>query len=470
MGMDDRIFNDSKISRVLFKFAIPAIVSLLVAELYNMVDTVFVGRYVGTEAIGALTIAFPVQRFLISIGLLIAVGTSTLVARNLGKQNKEGLISSILNALTMVFIALITISAITFFFRKNIITALGASSVTYPLAEKYITIILIGGIFQSIGVVACYIMTALGNTKITLYSNSLGAIINIIIDFFLVAILGFGVAGAAIATIVSQIIAFIYAMIEFKKVKDNFNLKFSFKLMLKSLQASVIWTILAVGFSTFVIEISDAVVAVVLNNLLFANGGDSAIVIVGVITRVSMFMFITIIGVSSAMQPIVAYNYGKQNFKKMKETLRVGITSVTITSLVLWLILMIFAKPIIGFFLKDASLLSDAVTAFRICISLLPSVGLYYTVIYYYQAIGAAKKSFILSIYRQILIFIPVVFIMVNLFGLMGAWLSYPISDFISSVTSLFFMNKALGEKFYSEEEIEEKAAKSLRQKAAKTI
>ena len=469
MGMDDRIFNDSKITRILFKFAIPAIISLLVAELYNMVDTVFVGRYVGTEAIGALTIAFPVQRFLISIGMLIAVGTSTLVARNLGKQDKQGLISSILNALTMVFVALITVSIITFFFRENIITTLGASTSTYPLAEKYVSIILIGGIFQSIGLVACYIMTALGNTKITLYSNTLGAIINIIIDFFLVAVFGFGIAGAAIATVISQIIAFVYAMIEFKKVKQNFNLKFSLSSIIKSLKPAIIWTIAAVGFSTFIIEISDAIVAVVLNNLLFANGGDSAIVIVGVITRVSMFMFITIIGVSSAMQPIVAYNYGKQNFKRMKETLKVGITSVTITSLVLWLILMVFAKPIIGFFLKDDLILNDAITAFRICISLLPSVGLYYVVIYYYQAIGAAKKSFILSIYRQILIFIPVVFIMVNLFGVIGAWFAYPVSDLISSITSLFFMNKALKEKFY-EDEIEEKSAKRFKEKAANTI
>ena len=212
---------------------------------------------------------------------------------------------------------------------------------------------------------------------------------------------------------------------------------------------------MAIGFSTFIIEISDAVVAVVLNNLLFAKGGDTAIVIVGVITKVSMFMFITIIGISSAMQPIVAYNYGRGNFEKMKKTLKVAISGVTIASIVLGIFLMTFAGPIIGFFLKDAIILPQAIKAFRICISILPAVGLYYIVIYYYQAIGSAKKSFILSIYRQMLIFIPVVFILVSKFGVIGAWFAYPVSDLISSITSLFFMQSALKEKFQKSEKIE---------------
>lgn len=200
------------------------------------------------------------------------------------------------------------------------------------------------------------------------------------------------------------------------------------------------------GFSTFIIEISDAVVAVILNNMLFSKGGDAAIIMVGVITRVSMFMFITIIGISSSMQPIVAYNYGAGNSKKMKEALKISIITVTIASFIFWFVLMVFATPIIGYFLKEKDILNETVRAFRICISILPFVGLYYIGIYYYQAIGGAKTSFLLSIYRQIVVFIPIALVLIDNFALMGAWISYPISDLISSLTSLYFIRRTLKE------------------------
>lgn len=446
MGMDNKIFTNGKISTILLKFAIPAIISLLVAELYNMVDTVFVGRYIGSNAIGALTIAFPIQRLLISIGMLIAVGTSTFVARSLGEKNSKALKQTIVNAFFLTGLSLILLSLVIFLFKTNIIYFLGASSNTYPYANEYISIILIGGIFQCLTAVSCYIMTALGNTKITLYANSLGAIINVIVNYLLVAALGFGVKGAAIATVFSQVMAFVYTCYKFKEVKKTFNFDLSLRQLKLSFNKSIVSGIFAVGFSTFIIEISDAVVAVILNNMLFSKGGDAAIIMVGVITRVSMFMFITIIGISSSMQPIVAYNYGAGNSKKMKEALKISIITVTIASFIFWFVLMVFATPIIGYFLKEKDILNETVRAFRICISILPFVGLYYIGIYYYQAIGGAKTSFLLSIYRQMVVFIPIALVLIDNFALMGAWISYPISDLISSLTSLYFIRRTLKE------------------------
>lgn len=442
MGMDSRIFTNGKISKTLLKFAIPAVISLLVSELYNMVDTIFVGRYIGANAIGALTIAFPIQRFIISIGMLIAVGTSTFVARSLGEKNLNGLKQTIVNAFFITGISLIILSLTIFIFKTKIIYSLGASSATYPYANTYISIILLGGIFQCLTVVSCYIMTALGNTRVTLYANSIGAIMNVIVNYILIAGFGMGVEGAAIATVFSQILGFSFALYKFKAVKKSFNLSLSLNQLKISFDKNIILGIFAVGFSTFIIEISDAVVAIILNNMLFSSGGDAAIIMVGVITRVSMFMFVTIIGISSAMQPIVAYNFGAKDTKRMKEALFVSIKTVSIASLVFWLILMTFANQIIGFFLTDNAILTETVRAFRICISLLPSVGLYYIGIYYYQSIGEAKTSFLLSIYRQILVFIPLALILINTFGLMGAWISYPISDLISSLTSVYFIRK----------------------------
>lgn len=214
------------------------------------------------------------------------------------------------------------------------------------------------------------------------------------------------------------------------KLKFNFNIAGS---------------IVAVGFSTFIIEVSDAIVIFILNNVLLIYTGEEAVIIFGIITKISMFLFITVIGISSAMQPIAAYNYGQENYDKVKEVVTKTIKWVTISSVIMWLVNFIFAPNILGIFMRDKELLWDTVRYFRIVISVFPCVGVYFVAIYYYQAMGEAKSSFVLSIYRQIIIFIPVLLIMMPLAkGIMGASLSYPISDLISAVTGIYYINKAL--------------------------
>lgn len=438
MSSYGKIFTEGKVSRVLLKFAIPAIVSLLVTELYNMVDTFFVGRYVGANAIGALTIAFPVQRLLSSIGLLIAVGSSATIARYLGEKNIEELKNTITSALSLTLVSLIVIPLVIYIFLDGALVKMGASETIFPLAKEYISIILIGGVFQSLTYIMCYSMNALGNTKITLYATSLGAILNVIIDAILVMEFDYGVKGAAIATVFSQFVSFIFTIYAFRKVKKELNLNITF-----GFYGNLVKTIVAVGFSTFIIEISDAIVAVLLNNLLGDHGGDTAIIIIGAITRVSMFLYITIIGMTSAMQPIVAYNYGAKNYKRVNETIKKTITAVSITSTALWIILMVFTKPILGSFLKEPSILKDAIWAFRVVISVFPVIGIYYVSIYVYQSIGEAKTSFLLSIYRQLVLFIPLVIIAINIWGVVGAWISYPIVDIIVAVTGVIYIKKA---------------------------
>ncbi|WP_251860580.1 MATE family efflux transporter [Clostridium sp. Marseille-Q2269] len=445
MGIDYNLFSREKVEKALLKFAVPAMISLLVMELYNMVDTFFVGLAIGPKAIGALTIAFPVQRLMSSLGMMIAVGASTAVARSLGKKDYKSLKSVILNAINITIIIMVILTFLMSLFKKQMITGLlGASQVIYPYAEEYISIVVIGGLFQSLTLVICYIMTSLGYTNITLKATSVGAILNIIIDYFLVMHLNFGIAGAAVATVVSQIVALVYTVYTFNKVKKKVGLNFNFSFKIK---LDILKPILAVGFATFIIEISDAVVAVILNNILSIYGGDKALIIVGVTTKISMFLFITVIGISSAMQPIAAFNYGAKDLIRVKEVVIKTIVAVTGATLILWAAMMVFANPIIGIFLKDKSLLGETVKAFRIIISIFPTIGIYYVSIYYYQSMGKAKTALILSVYRQMIIFIPLLFILVNKFNIMGAWIAYPISDLIASITGIIYVRVALKEK-----------------------
>ncbi len=448
MEIENNTLKQWEIKKLLLKFAIPSVFALLVSELYNIVDTVYVGHYIGVTTLAAITIAFPIQKLLAALGLLIAVGTSTYTARSLGEKNMDQFKKITLTSLSLVLISLTIVSLMIFIFRRPIFYVLGADNLTYPLVNKYVSIILLGGIFQSLSVVACYIMISLKKTKALLYTNLIGVTLNIAINYILIVKLGFGIEGAAIATVLSQITAFTFAFYKFKNVTKKFDIKFSINSIYNSVTKEIIEGILTVGFSTFIIEIEDALVTVVLNNLLYTEGGESAIVMVGVITKISMFLFVTIIGISSAMQPIVAYNFGAGNYDKVKKVLNTSIKVVLITSFALWSIFMLFPNYIIGFFLNDTALLNETVKAFRLCISLIPLTGIYYVVINYYQAIGEAKKSFLLSIYREIIMFIPLAILLVQLFGMNGAWAAYPITDASATLTSLYFLNKALKEDF----------------------
>mgnify|MGYP000858026689 CR=1 FL=1 len=438
LKINRKIFESKNTDKLLLKFAVPSMVALLVIELYNMVDTIYVGRNLGSIAIGALAIAFPIQRLLSALGLLIAVGSYTAVSRNFGEKNYKDLKTVIKNSITLTILTMFIVTSVLHVFLNPIITALGASSTIFPYAKDYLGIVIFGGIFQGIAIVMCYIKTALGDTKITLKATSTGALLNIILDYVLVVLYPLGVKGAAISTVVSQLVSFLYAWYKFFSVKEGFDLNLSFEL-----DHDISTEILAVGFSTFIVEISDAIVAVLLNNMLLSYGGDKALIIIGVTTRISMFLFITVIGISSAMQPIAAFNYGAENLYRVKEVVKKTIKYVTMFSTVVWLLMMALPQYIIGFFMVDPKLLSETVRILRIIISVFPVVGIYYVAIYFYQAMGKRLKSLLLSIYRQILIFIPLIFIMSQAMGLVGIWLSFPISDIISAITGIFYINRA---------------------------
>ncbi|MFL0252697.1 MATE family efflux transporter [Clostridium neuense] len=462
MGANDKSFLTENISKLLFKFAIPAILSSLVYELYNTVDTVFAGRYVGTEAIGAVTIAYPIQKLMIAIGLLIASGTLAYAARALGERNIKELKSVIVNSLILTLISLITVSILIYFFRKPVIYAIGASDKIYVLADKYVSILLIGGVFQALAIVACYIMISFGKARIILYTNIIGISLDIIFSYILVVVCGMGLTGSAVANITAQVISFAFALFMFVKTNNQFKIKFSKQLTFKCVNKSIIWEIITVGFSTFIIEMVDAFVGAVLNNILHPIGGDSAIIIVGIVTKVLMIMFIAVIGISSGMQPIISYNFGAGNYKRVKNILKCSIKYIVSISTVFWIVFMKFSYPIIGFFLKDKALLDQTVSSFRTCVLLVPLLGVYYVTIYYYQAIGEARKSFLLSIYREIVIFIPLATLFIKIFGMKGAFIAYPTGDVIVILTSLYFIRKAFKEKFEEEKVSKHVVSKSI--------
>ena len=245
--------------------------------------------------------------------------------------------------------------------------------------------------------------------------------------------MGVGVKGAAIATTVSQIIGFIYAYYNYIKIKKEYKIPSGFKL-----QKKIIIPIVLVGVSSFIVESEEGIVMAVLNNLLLNTVGDKGIIILGVITRIYMFLFVTMFGIASAMQPIAAYNVGARNYKRLKDIMDKTTLSAFVTSGILWGLSMIFAPQLISLFIKEPVIIKEAVVAYRVMVGVFPIISIYYVSIFYYQAMGRARYSILISVLRQLIIMMPMAVILVKVFnlGAMGVWLAYPISDVLSSLAS----------------------------------
>ncbi|CAK7076816.1 MATE family efflux transporter [Tissierella sp.] len=439
MGKNNKLFGEEKIGKLLLRFSIPIIISFLVSELYNMVDTLFVGRTVGGYGIGGLVLVFPIQRIIIALSVMIAVGTSTAFSRSNGQNNMDQSRKIVRNGFSLSFLLMVSITAIIYIFSEKILFGLGASHQTLPYAKDYLDIIVFGSTFLSLTTFISNIMISVGNNKVSIISTSIGAIINIILDYILVVEFKMGVKGAAIATTVSQIIGFSYAYYNYSKVKKEFKIPSGFEFDKRLIKA-----IILVGLSAFIIESEDGVLMAVRNHLLLNTAGDNGIIVLGVISKIYMFLFITMFGIASAMQPIAAFNVGAKNYKRLKTVMQKTSIYAFLTSMIMWLIAMIYTPQLISIFVKEPEIISESVKAFRIVVAALPMASIYYVSIFYFQALGKAKTSIFLSISKQLILTIPISVILVKVFhlGAMGVWLAYPISDILASIASYMLIRE----------------------------
>ena len=376
MGKNNKLFGEEKIGKLLFRFSIPIIISILVSELYNMVDTIFIGRNVGGHGIGAIVVVIPIQRIIIALSLMIAIGTSTALSRSNGEENKEKSIEVIKNGFSLNLILMLIITIGVYLFSQPILRGLGARQQILIYAKEYLNIIIFGSIFLSSTLFISKIMITFGNSKVSIISTLIGASINIILDFILVYNMKMGVRGAAIATTTSQIIGFLFAYYHYAKIKKQYKMPKGIKL-----NKNVFIPIIMVGLSAFIIEAEDGILMAVLNNLLVNTVGDSGIIVFGVISKVYMFLFITMFGIASAMQPIAAYNMGAKDFKRLKTIMEKTRKYAFITSVIMWALGLIFAPHLMSIFVKDANIIKKSVVALRIMISAFPLISIYYLII-----------------------------------------------------------------------------------------
>jgi len=439
--MDERSrqLSEEKVWKLLFRFSLPAIVGMVVNALYNVVDRIFIGQGVGSEALAGITIGFPIMLVLMALGMLVGVGGAALVSIKLGEQKKNEAELILGNSVLLLIGVTLLVSVVGLIFLDSILVQFGASAEVLPYAREYLRIILAGAIFQAIGFGMNNFIRAEGNPNIAMKTMLIGAVVNIILDPLFIFVFGWGIRGAAYATIIAQAVSSIWVLAYFLRQKSL--LRISLENM--KLNIPIIKRIVAIGSAPCAMQIGSSVVIIIFNKQLSIYGGDIAISALGILHSITMFVLMPIIGINQGSQPIIGYNYGAKRYDRVKDTLKSSIFAATGIVIIGFIITRIYPHSLIYLFNKDdAELLRIGTEGIKIFLLALPIIGFQIVGANYFMAVGKPKKSMFLSLSRQVIVLIPMLLILPRYYGLFGIWLAVPVSDTIAFVLTAVFLIK----------------------------
>ncbi|GHV83035.1 MATE family efflux transporter [Spirochaetia bacterium] len=434
----DRIGTNS-IGKLLIEFSVPAIIGMLVNALYNIVDRIYVGQGVDPLGIAGITIAMPAMLILMASSMLIGVGANSLFSIRLG-EGKRGDVEKIMgHAFALLFlIPGIVIFFSLFFIDEILLNLLGASEAVFPFAKTYLQIILYGGIFSAMGPGINHFIRSDGHPRTSMFTQIIGAVVNIILDPIFIFGFKMGIAGAAWATIISQFISFVWVIYYFNSKLTA--LRFRPRFMKLELRLTL--TILALGFAPFAMQFAIGIVNIILNNALNTYGGDIAVASMGIVYSILIIIIMPLQGLNQGAQPIIGYNYGAKKFDRVLKTYKLTIISATIFVSAGFLLMQLFPNFFIAVFRNEKGELMDmGIRTLRICTIMLPFVGFQIITSNYFQSVGKAVQGTILSLSRQIIFYIPLLYILPKFFGLTGVFFAMPASDFGAIILSVIVMS-----------------------------
>lgn len=430
------------IKPLLISFAVPAIIGMLVNALYNIVDRFFIGKIkdYGSYALTGIGITFPITTIILGFAMLIGLGAAANISIKLGERKKNEAEKILGNAVSLVGIIGISVTIIGMVFSDTILGLFGASDMTIGYAKEYINIILLGSVFNIFSFSINHSIRAAGNPKRAASTQLLGAGLNIILDPIFIFVFGWGVKGAAIATVISQIASSLWVLSYFVNKGGSVHIR------LKNLKPDlkVILTIFAIGISPFSMQVAGSIVSIVANKTLFSYGGDMAIGAMTVINSVSMLFMMPVFGINQGAQPILGYNYGAKNYKRVRETLKYSVVGGVIIAVIGFAIIELFPEKIIMFFNKDEKLVEIGSQGLQIFLCMLPLVAPGALCANFFQSLGKAKTAMFLSLLRQVVLLIPLYIILPRFWGLKGVWMAAPIADFTSFVVIMIFTTREL--------------------------
>lgn len=430
------ILGTENVGKLLLQYSIPAIIGMTLTSLYNIIDSVFIGHGVGAMAISGLAISFPLMNLLVAFCTLVGVGGATISSIRLGQKDVEGAEIVLGNVTVLCVINSIFYGGITLLFLDKILFFFGASDETLPYARDFMQIILLGSPITYVMIGLNNIMRATGYPKKAMLSSMLTVGCNIILAPIFIFWLGWGIRGAATATILSQFAGMIWVLSHFMQ-KESY---IRFKKGIFRLRRRIVENIFGIGMSPFLMNVCASGVVIIFNNSLLRYGGDLAIGAYGILNRLLMLFVMIVLGLTMGMQPIVGYNHGAHKFDRVKKTLKYCmIAGFCITSFG-FISSELFPNLVVNMFTDDKELTALARPGLQIGVMMFPFVGIQIVISNFFQSIGKAKISIFLSLSRQLLYLLPCLLLFPSWWGLDGIWFSMPVSDLLAFITACLIL------------------------------
>lgn len=433
--------KSKKISRLLWQYALPAIVGTTVNALYNVIDRFFIGHgpNLGKAAMTSIGIALPIMIVITAVGMLIGAGSASRISIYMGKGDKNTAEKILGNALLLSVVLSTIAIAILLIFLDPLLTLVGATDQTFAFAKEFLTYYLPGSIFSTMCFGFNNMMRASGYPFKAMYTMLISVFANLLLAPLFIFVFKWGIKGAALATVLAMFIGLCFVMHHFMNKNSTLRLRWSNV----KFESAIVKSIISIGLSPFFIQLASASVTLVFVHQLKQYGSDDAVGAFTIANTLTMLIVMIIIGLTQGMQPIVGFNYGNGNINRVKETLIYTIKIGVIIGTIGLSIGLLFPQILARFFTSDIPLINETVKALRIITIMLPLVGFQIVVTNFFQSIGMAGKSILLSLSRQFLILLPALFILPPIYGLNGVWSSMPVSDFLATVlTAILFIQQ----------------------------
>ncbi len=426
------------ISKLLVKQSVPASIGILVMSLNILVDTIFVGNWIGSIAIAAINVVLPVSFFIAALGMAIGIGGSSIISRALGANNKEKALKTFGNQITLTLLITIVMAAIGLYFVNELIPAFGGKGDIFEPAKIYYRIVLYGVPVLALSMMGNNVIRAEGKPKIAMIAMIIPSVGNLFLDYILIYVFDMGMAGAAWASTASYVLCFLFILWFF--LSDRSELRISFSHF--GLNKAILKEISALGFVTLARQAVVSITYLLMNNILFNLGGEASVTMYGIIGRMLMFALFPVLGVTQGFLPIAGYNYGANKFPRVRESINKAIKYAGLIALVIFILIMVFPDAIVLVFTTDEVILAETPSAMRWVFLAIPIIAIQLIGSAYFQAIGKATPALLLTLTRQGFFFVPLILILPNFFGELGVWISFPIADVLSTIVTGYFLNR----------------------------
>lgn len=431
--------GELEIKKLLIKQSLPASIGILFMSVNILIDTIFVGQWIGPLAIAAVSIVLPVTFLISSLGMAIGIGGSSIISRALGAKNKEKALQTFGNQLMMTLTLALIAVIIGYINFEEVLLLFGANGKILAPAKEFFIPVLVSVPFLALCMMGNTVIRAEGKAKFAMYAMIIPAFGNILLDILFIKILQLGIFGAALATAISYFLCFTF-------ITWFFLFKSEIKIEWRHLKlnSSIVKEISSLGFVTFSRQGVVSLLAIIVNHTLFQYGGEQEVAVYGIINRMLMFAYFPILGITQGFLPIASYNFGAKKFDRVKETINKSIFAASILASVIFAIIFLFANPIVSVFTNDTEVLKTTPNALIIVFAATPIIAIQLIGAAYFQAVGKAIPALLLTLLKQGFFLLPLILLLPKYFGILGVWIAFPIADFMATVVTAYFLRREM--------------------------